>query len=516
MSNKKNMIIVVFAIFALANASFLPVSAADTLSASDFKLESWSKVVDFFDYARSNAAAHGKTPPSPDSHANLYLTYVNTKGIQMLYGGLINITDGTYTVTLPIQSWMMHYKSQNGSKDLITAASFIMLLAFSEDNTTKFTDSPDVNDTLYASFNLGFDLTSKFGSAIPPGLSSETTIIPLTSTPDKLNWSWGMKYTNLTAIWWKTTIDPEHSEHTFIAISRYDELTFTYNLTLNPDDGTATLTANYIIGKMTDLWVFNLGFFGLLFPGLFSVHYNSTGCYWLNGRFKVSDENIYQFLWNQGIKMSIVQFQSTVVLDHTAYFNSQGANVTDNDVFVSDSNITTTTDDGEKIFDASFGTKKTYNLYNYTADPTETSYETYNTTTRTAKTEGFANNGIFNLHTALMRYIPLVVAQIDPTLYEEAKDHLLDFSYADYFYIISYPTYSGYRVEHDPTYTAYYSFTTPPPSTSSAGLIVLLVIIAVIAISIAVILRRRRPKQPENSLQPNEANMPPPPPSTMP
>jgi hypothetical protein len=517
MLNRKSILAAALAVFALASAGILPVLAADVLSPSDFGLESWSKTVDFLHYARLYAVAHGKPLPDPDSHAYLYLTYVNSTGMQMVYGGLINITDGARTVTLPIQSWMMHYKSENGSKDLVTAASFIMLLAFNESSNTIYTDSPDINDTLYASFNLGFDLTSKFGSETAPGLSSKATVIQLTSTPDKLNWHWGLKYTDLTAIWWQTSIDPEKPGNMFVAVSRYDELTFTYDLSLNPDEGTATLTANYIIGKMTDLWVFNFGFFGLIFPGLLSVHFNSTGCYILNGKLKVSPETIYQFLDNQNIKMSIVQFQSTVVLDHTAYHTSSGTNVTDNDVFVSDSDITTSTEDGEKIFDADFGSKETYNLYNYTDDSTETHYETYNTTTRTAKIAGFAGNGLFGLHTVLMRYIPLVVAHMDPALYQQARDHLLDFSYADYFYITSYPTYSGYRVEHDPTYTAYYSSAAAATPTFPVGPIIIVVAIVTVAlISVAVVLRRKSSKPSSSFRQPNKRDMHPPPPPPSP
>lgn len=508
---KKNVILVVFAIFALANASIFPVSAVDTLNASDFKLESWSKTVDFFEYARQYAEQHGKMPPSAGWHANLYLTYVNTSGLQMLYGGLVNITMNQATLTIPIQTIMMRYKSQNGSKDIVTASSFIMLLAFNESTSTIHPNSPDKNDTLYSSFNLGFDLSSKFEGVTPPALNSKTTIIPLTSSPDKTSWHWGMKYTNLTAIWWKTYIDPSNPHHDAlpIAVTRYDELTFTYNLTLNTTDGTATLTSNYVIGKMTDLWVI---WWFFIIP--FTVHYNSTGCYRMNGA-KYSNETIYEFLESQGIQMSIVQFQSTVMLDHTAFFKSHDFNVTDSDVYVSNSTISGFADDGERIFDASFGSKRSYNLYNYTEDPTETSYKTYNTTTRTCKIAGFAHNGIFNVHTSLMRFIPLVIAHMDPALYQRAKDHLLDMTYADYFYLISYPTYSGYRVEHDPILTAYYApMSTATIPTFPTGLILFAVVIAVIAIGAAVVLRRHRSKQPKDLQQSDKTNQPPPPPSS--
>ncbi|NWG09121.1 MAG: hypothetical protein HXX80_02210 [Nitrososphaerales archaeon] len=78
-------------------------------------------------------------------------------------------------------------------------------------------------------------------------------------------------------------------------------------------------------------------------------------------------------------------------------------------------------------------------------------------------------------------------------LFEEAKDHLLDWSYADYFYIISYPTYSGYRIEHDPTYTVYLTI----PSVTAPNPLVGLFILIVIATGtvVAVLLSRRGRKK---------------------
>jgi hypothetical protein len=274
-------------------------------------------------------------------------------------------------------------------------------------------------------------------------------------------------------------------------------------LILNPTDGTATLRANYVIGKITDLWVF----FGFL-----PIHYNNTGGYGPLGFFKIDQQNVHQFLQSRSIKMSIVQFQSTVILDHMAAFESDGAAVNNTEASVDNANITTTADDGEKIFAADFTTKKTYNLFNCTKDPTETEYDTYNTTTRTAKVIGFANNPVFLIHTSLMQYIPLVLANMDTQLYQQAKDHLLDLSYADYFYIISYPTYSGYRIEHDPTYTAYFNAaaaaTTPP---NIGGAIILIAIIAAVAAGTALLLKKRRAKNTQNT---QVSNVPPPPPPT--
>src|SRR3990170_1988259 len=232
----------------------VPAFAADSLQPSDFSQESWGKTLDFFDYTRTYASANGKTPPPNDWHAYMYLAYINTTGLQLLYGGLSNITMGQASLTIPIQTVMEHYKTKDKGKDVIVASSFIMLMAFNETTSnTKYQDSPDVEDNLYASFSLGRDLSQYFKDSTPPALNSKAIIIPLTSSADKLRWQWGMKYTNLTAIWWKMFIDPSNPRYDAVpvAITVYDELTFTYDLTLDPVENKATFTANYVIGKMT-------------------------------------------------------------------------------------------------------------------------------------------------------------------------------------------------------------------------------------------------------------------------
>jgi hypothetical protein len=468
------------------------VLATDTLQPSDFQLESWNKEIDFFDYVREYASIHGKTPPLDNSHAYLNLAYVNVSGLQMLSAGLFNISDEENALTIPIQTTMMHYKTSDDLKDVVTASSFVMLMAFNETENTLFKQSPDRADTLYASFSLGHDLEDLFDESKRPDLNSNTEVIPLESSQNGLVWTWGMKYTDLAAFWWKTSIDQTNParDPRPIALTIYDELTFTYKLEIDPDTGEATLSMNYTIGKMRDLWVF----WWLIFLPV-TVHYNTTGCYRLNGE-QISEETIHNFLHTQGIKMSIVNFQATVILDHTAYFESQGINVQDNEVIVNDS-IETFADDGEKILEADFATKESYELYNYTLDDKENTFETYETITRTCKIAGFARNPIFGVHTSLMRLIPVVLADMHPELYEQAKDHLLDMNYADYFYLTSYPTYDGYRIEHDPTITAYCHLTTSEPDPEVpipqgiGTLLILGLIIALIVIVVLVILRRK-------------------------
>jgi len=484
---------------------------ADTLTANDFKLKSFSKTIDFFDFARSIAVAAGKPPIPGNWHAYLYQTYINTSGFQLYYSGLINITAGTGALTIPVQSFIEHYKTPAG-KDVLTSSSFIMLLAFNETATSKYDDSPDVNDILYASFSWGVDLTDILGDVTKPALSSKTEVIPLTASNNDLTWTWGMKYTNLTAVWLRTFIDPTNATYAAFpaAITTYDELTFTYQLDIDPNNHRATVTANYVVGRMVNLWFIEWRWVTILTIPVYLpevIHYNATGKYSLDGKTKQSTETIYQFLDRQNIKMSIVLFQNSLVLDSIktqSTYNNQ--NVTDAEVDVSNGEISTKAGN-EEIFKTDFGTKATYQLYNYTADPSETQYTTHDAVTRTAPRLGYAKNPLFSIHVALLRYVPLIVQHIAPALYQRAKDYMLNMTYADYFYLISYQTYSGFRVKHDPTYTAYIAGTIgTAPASGWFGLVLIGGIIAIIAIAVVLVVKRRGTK--------TQALQPPTPPTT--
>jgi hypothetical protein len=137
-----------------------------------------------------------------------------------------------------------------------------------------------------------------------------------------------------------------------------------------------------------------------------------------------------------------------------------------------------------------------YKLYNYTANPANPPVQTYNATTRTVKIRGFALNAVFDDSIAFTRRLPLVVKWIDPDLYNSAGTKILNMTGANYFYIISYPTYSGFKVVHDPTYTMYYApAAAPSPPTGLYGLIALILIIAIIAVTATLVLRRRKTGQ---------------------
>src|SRR6266849_9934909 len=188
----------------LVVTSFTPkyVSATDTVQSSDFQSQTFTKVVDWFDYVRQYALANGIPCDTTcqTSHAYVYANYVNVGGFQLLYVGLVNATHNGNYVTIPLQTFFEHFKTPGG-KDAITASSFLSLVAFKENGSTIYPNSPDRNDTIFASFSLGANLTA-FAGHPQPAYVATSQIIPLTS-PTPNQWTWGLKYTNLNAVWWK-------------------------------------------------------------------------------------------------------------------------------------------------------------------------------------------------------------------------------------------------------------------------------------------------------------------------
>ena len=474
--------IVALAVLGLLVLAMVPrYASADTVQSTDFQSQSFTKVVDWYDYVRTYAVANGLTPPPSTAHAYLYTNYINVGGFQLFYVGLINATTpaGKF-VTIPLQSFFEHFKTPGG-KDALTASSFLSLIAFTENSSTIYPNSPDRNDTIYASFSLGGNLTA-FGGHPQPAYVASSQVIPL-SSPAPNQWTWGLKYTNLNAVWWKIGVQEPlgiWDSTTPRGVAQYNELTFNYALTIDPTTKTAQLTTSYTIGKVTSLWV--------LTPLV--RHYNATGTYDVNGARLPGPSGqvtVYDFLQTGGYKLSIVLSNKAIIASHTVSDKTDSnTSVDDSDANATRTAVTTSSDDGERVFKADFSTKPTYQLYNSTdANP-----QTYNVTVRTVRRGGWGGNPVFAFQNAFMGFMPLFVAHVDPSLFQAARAGLASFSVSDYLYTISYPQWGGTRIVNDPAFTAFYQ------PTGNAGLLTAIFIAVAVAAGIggifAFLFRRKR------------------------
>jgi len=125
-------------------------------------------------------------------------------------------------------------------------------------------------------------------------------------------------------------------------------------------------------------------------------------------------------------------------------------------------------------------------LYNYTSG-TQTNY---NVTARTANRPAWGGNPVYGIQNAFMGFLPLFVYHVDPTLFQAARTGMARFTLANYLYIISYPTWGGYKIVNDPEYTAYYQ------PASNVGFLTAIFIAVAIAAGVggvfAFLFRRRR------------------------
>ncbi|HET7404513.1 MAG TPA: hypothetical protein VFJ63_00180 [Candidatus Bathyarchaeia archaeon] len=445
------------------------VHATASLQGTDFQAQSFSKVVDYYDYVRSYAAQQGYNISSiQNQHAYIYTTYINVGGFQLFYAGLLNATHNGMNVTVPIQTVFEHFKTPAG-KDAITASSFLSLVAFRENGTsTIFPNSPDRNDTVFASFSLGYTL-SAFGTHPVPTYVAGAQIIPLTST-DSNHWTWGLNYTNLNSIWWRIYPDPllpQWDASTPRAFAQYSQLSFNYALTIDPTAKTATLTTSYTVGRITDLY--------LLTATPQVLHLNATGTYNLNGQPRAPGQTVYQYLAQNGYKLSIVQSHMAILASTTTHDNTTNGSGVDNnnETDVTHTAVNTLASDNEEVFSTNFGVKPSYQLYNYTNSNQATNY---NVTTRTASRPAWGGNPVYSVQNAFMGFLPLFVYHVDPSLFIAARSGMANFKVASYLYITSYPTWSGYKIVNDPQFTAFYQ-----PAGNLGLLTIIFVAIAVAA-----------------------------------
>jgi hypothetical protein len=459
-------------------------STGPILQSSDFTAQSFSKTVDFYSYVRSYAASNGINDTAiQNQHAYIYANYINVGGFQLFYAGLVNATDSAHNnmnITIPIQTVFEHFKTPGG-KDAITASSFLSLISFQDNGTSDpYPNTPHYNDTIYASFSLGVNLTALTGHKFPSYVAS-SSIIPLTST-DSNHWTWGLNYTNLSALWWRiypNPLFPFYDASTPRGLAQYSQLSFTYSLAIDPTAKTATLTESYTVGQMTDLWLLTTS------P---IEHLNSTGTYNVNGA-RLSGQTIYQFLAAGGYKLSIVQSQ-TAVLASTTTTDSEndGTSVdSDNSADVSNTSVNTIAAGGETIFKSDFAAKPTYQLTNSTSGATAT----YNDNVRTVNRRAWGGNPVFSIQNIFMGFLPLFVAHVDPSLFQAARAGMASFQVANYLYIISYPTWGGGKIVNDPQFQAVYQ-----PTSNLFGLLTVIFIAIAVAAGIggvfAFLFRKRR------------------------
>lgn len=418
----------------------------------------WDKTVDLaplaHDYVGYFRNMTGLSLPDvpANTHVWAYTVYINLSNSQTFYAGFLNFTSDKTNFTMPEQLLIHHFTTRGGD-DALFAASFALLAV---SNTTS--------NAIYGSFTLGMEKNlTELRSHDPsiPRIVGKASVIPLTHSLDNSTWNWGMKYQNLTTIWWRMFFANNSYQASPFAVMVFSELTFNYGLAIFPSTpanpaGNITTRVDYTIGNVTALW---------------KVEHDASGH--ITG---VTSENAHSFLAN--MKLSILEYEKTSVYGKPV--STDGHDVS---LDVSSSSINGRAGN-DLIYSTDFAKKRNYTLY--APGPT-----TYATTTVTYPFKGIVDNSIFNDANQVYALLHRVVSFVPQFFDTKGRSFEATMAGADAVYMISYPHWSGYRIVHDP-YFAVFTGNAGGAGLETSGLLIILVAAAALVVTTSFVVVRVR------------------------
>jgi hypothetical protein len=292
------------------------------------------------------------------------------------------------------------------------------------------------------------------------------------------HYRFGIQYSNLYAF-----VSPNFVASALFAtgwIAKFSELTITYEVTMDQETNEVRAETWYTIGEVTELWFILLGIPIPVDPHELPEH----------------------------MGLSVVHF----VTVFTSKYQGASGNTTGNTIDpainapLDEDIVLKVGDDSERAL--SVGTRGTFDLINESTDYViKEDQPAMNAIVGARLVDlvlvawqlGFAAGAMSIFAYGLSDYVqstydgPLDLAQrsLAPTNEDGFNAYPL-------WYAVSFPQWNGYRVVHDPVYTAYSSFEGAPAEDEEAfnagGLVVLLLIVVVVVVAVvAVAMRKKRP-----------------------
>jgi hypothetical protein len=411
------------------------------------------------------------TSPSGDN-ITFSASFVNYKNVQAFLLALNMVENENGTGTVPFQLFGMHYLTPEG-REVFIGAVLAFLLAF--DDTYNGTGPgqnglPDPgNEQVF--YVIPFGLAGALGSDYPPEVEVQEV-----QELGEGHYRFGIQYRNLYAFVTQNFVASMAFSTGWIA--KFSELTVNYEITMDNETGEARAETWYTIGEVTELWLILLG---IPLPA-----------------------DPHDLPEHMGI--SVVHF----VTVFTSKYQGAAGNATGNTIDtginapIDEDIVLKVGDDGERAM--KIGTRGTFDLINESTDYViKDDEEAMNAIVGAQLVDlvlvawqlGFAAGAMSIFAYALSDHVqdtydgPLDLAQrsLSPLNADGFNAHPL-------WYAVSFPEWNGYRVVHDPVYTAYTSFDAPPSEDETqldpAGLLLLVIIVLVAVVAIAAVASRKK------------------------
>jgi hypothetical protein len=354
--------------------------------------------------------------------ASFTMSYVNSNDVQAFLVAMNTVTKGTSVGTLPWQMFGMHYYTPRGSENFLVAV-LAFLLAFNDTNGNGMPDHGNEPTYYIIPFGAGDALSNVTANYMP-----EAIPIPAKKLGDG-HYQFGMTYKNLYAkiisadniiSFWLSAALP-------LFIARFSELSVTYDITIDPKTKVAKAESFYTIGQVDRLWLWGRDVGREALPdnfGISAVHYLAT-------------------------------FASTY-----SVVDASGTKVVPNIQKPLDQNLTLKIGKDERAMDIGYGSKFDLKDEANNSQLVAKDRQAYNMLVAArpgdswlvAWQAGFTLDVLCTIAYGLSKDIRgKYTSPLD--LYQKGR---ANFWAAAMWYGVSFPSWKGYRVEHDPSYTAYF------------------------------------------------------------
>ena len=409
------------------------------------------------------------TSPAGDN-VTFSASFVNYENVSAFLFSLNMVENDNGVGTMPFQLFGLHYWTPD-NQEVFIGAVLAFLMAFEDNYNGTGPGSNGLPDPGHEP--VYYIVPFGIGNALEEGYAPEVNVQPVEKLGEG-HYRFGIQYLNLYAFVSQNFVLSAIFNTGWIA--KFSELTVTYEITMDMDSGEVRAETWYTIGEVTELWAFIFGI-----PVVADPH---------------------DLPANMGI--SVVHF----VTVFTSRYEGPSGNTTGNEI---DTGINAPLDEdivlkvgevGERAM--TIGTRGTFDLIDETTDEVLKDDEPAVNAIIGARLVdlvlvawqlGFSAGIMSVFAYALSDYVqasydgPLDLAQRSMAPANEDG-----FNAYPLWYAVSFPEWNGYRVVHDPVYTAYSSFSAGDEADefNPAGLLVLVLIVVAVVAVVAVAATRKK------------------------
>jgi hypothetical protein len=400
--------------------------------------------------------------------ATFVVSYVNYEDVQAFLVAFKSVGNDTASGTLPWQMYGMHYFTPDGNEVFIGALlAFLMVYNDTNDNGIPNPDAPHNEDIFYViPFGVGDTLEGQdsYAPVVTPIQAKELS---------EGHYQFGMKYQNMYAYVSRNPIMGAILRTGWIA--KFSELTITYDITIDKDSGEVKTETYYTIGQVTELW-------GLL----------------LGIPFQADPADL-----PASLGISAVHFVTIFTSNYQITGETSGKTISPTKTELADENITIAVGNkNERAFAIRFMGQ--FDLKDETTgNYTKTNKTAYNILLQAKFNDLILVAWQLEFSAAIFSIFAYALSDYVQEEYDSPRDlaqkslipwNPKGFGVRALWYAVCFPSWEGYRVEHDPVYIGYIKDASAEEESGPCGAGALVFVGAICVPSATVFSRKKRNK----------------------